>query len=159
MDYVMDRSNVASWRESILEGGGMFGGVMNQDGSGAIIFLVRWLLTQILSQDESILHQYERFVITRADHYYLCEHKFTDLDLRENTIHVPKGEGYLGYTDRHLVVSRDNILDALDILPTLLREPRIMISHPFLFCKLRSRTGLLYCNPEMVFRGSGNIRV
>jgi hypothetical protein len=35
---------------------------------------------------------------------------------------IPQGEAYGGYTDRHLIVSRDNILDALDIFPTLFQQ-------------------------------------
>jgi hypothetical protein len=36
---------------------------------------------------------------------------------------VPDGEDYGGITDRHLVVSREQVLQALDILPPVLQDP------------------------------------
>ena len=86
--------------------------------------MVRWFLNERLLAD-GILEQYDRFVITRSDHYYECKHKFADLDLTNNKMYVPEGEDYGGYTDRHLVVSRENIYEALDIFPEILRRPYI----------------------------------
>jgi hypothetical protein len=102
---------------------GLLGGVKGYPGSGAIIFMIRWFLSQQLLTYPDILNQYERFVITRADHYYQCPHEYHSLDLSDNTMWVPQGEDWGGYTDRHLIVSRSNVLDALDIFPTLLGRP------------------------------------
>ena len=124
-----------SWRSTHLpyftkKRTGLLGGVKGYYGSGAIIFMIRWFLSQRLveqslhpnSDDVTILNQYERFVLTRADHYYQCPHDYQTLDLSNNTMWIPQGEAYGGYTDRHLIVSRDNILDALDIFPTLFQQ-------------------------------------
>jgi len=128
-------SKSQSWREMHLpyftkKRTGLLGGVKGYYGSGAIIFMIRWFLSQRLveqslhpnNDDVTILNQYERFVLTRADHYYQCPHDYQTLDLSNNTMWIPQGEAYGGYTDRHLIVSRDNIMDALDIFPTLFRQ-------------------------------------
>ncbi|KAL7450370.1 hypothetical protein ACHAWC_002299 [Mediolabrus comicus] len=125
-------SESQSWRETHLpqftkKRTGLLGGVKGYYGSGAIIFMIRWFLSQRLVEhsrpdDVTILNQYERFVLTRADHYYQCPHDYQTLDLSNNTMWIPQGEAYGGYTDRHLIVSRDNILDALDIFPTLFQQ-------------------------------------
>ena len=127
----VDLINGTGWRQDILprfkrvKSSGVFGGIKGCPGSGAIIFMIRWFLNQRL-QDDNILEQYDRFVITRSDHYYQCPHIFADLDLNNNKMYIPEGEDYGGYTDRHLVVSRENIYEALDIFPELLRRPYIL---------------------------------
>jgi hypothetical protein len=123
----IDLINGTEWRETHLpyftkKRTGLLGGVKGYFGSGAIIFMIRWFLSQHLLHNPDALNQYERFVITRADHYYQCSHEYTNLDLSNNTMWVPQGEAYGGYTDRHLIVSRSNILDALDIFPTLFQQ-------------------------------------
>ena len=127
----VDLINGTAWRKDLLprfieaKSSGILGGIKGCQGSGAIIFMVRWFLNERLLAD-GILEQYDRFVITRSDHYYECKHKFADLDLTNNKMYVPEGEDYGGYTDRHLVVSRENIYEALDIFPEILRRPYIV---------------------------------
>mmetsp|Transcript_10389 Transcript_10389/g.14682 ORF Transcript_10389/g.14682 Transcript_10389/m.14682 type:complete len:286 (-) Transcript_10389:309-1166(-) len=123
----IDLINGTSWRETHLpfvnEDTGQFGGVKGYVGSGAINFMIRWFLSQHILQNPDILNKYERFVVTRADHYYQCQHEYKNLDLANNTVWIPQiGEDYGGFTDRHMIVSRANILDALDIFPTLLHQ-------------------------------------
>ena len=123
----IDLINGTSWRETHLpyfvrKRTGLLGGVKGHIGSGAIIFMLRWFLSQHLLENPDVLNQYERFAITRSDHYYQCRHQYKDLDLSNNTVWVPQGEDYGGVTDRHLIVSRANILDTLDIFPSLLRQ-------------------------------------
>ncbi|KAL7542873.1 hypothetical protein ACHAXR_012164 [Thalassiosira sp. AJA248-18] len=100
----------------------LFGGIRGHDGSGIIIFMMRFFLMQHIIAS-GILDLYDSFVVTRTDHYYLCPHLITTCNLRDNTIWVPEGEEYGGYTDRHLVVGKDNLLDALDIIRPLITKP------------------------------------
>jgi hypothetical protein len=65
---------------------------------------------------ERILEQYDRFVLTRSDHFYLCPSDFQHLDL-DNFLWLPSEE----FTDRHLVVGKRHILAALNVLPPLLQ--------------------------------------
>lgn len=123
----IDLINGTAWRETHLpyftkKRTGLLGGIKGYIGSGAIIFMIRWFLSRHLIDNPDVLNQYERFVITRADHYYQCPHEYTNLDLSNNTMWIPQGEAYGGYTDRHLIVSRSNILDALDIFPSLFQQ-------------------------------------
>lgn len=123
----IDLINGTEWRETHLpwftqKRTGLLGGVEGYFGSGAIIFMIRWFLSQHLLENPDVLNRYERFLITRADHYYQCSHEYTNLDLSNSTLWVPQGEAYGGYTDRHLIVSRSNVLDALDIFPTLFQQ-------------------------------------
>lgn len=121
-------NGTTTWRQTHLpyftkKRAGLLGGVANHEGSGAIIFMIRWFLAQRLITNPNILNQYERFVLTRADHYYQCQHSYQYLDLSNDTMWIPgQGENYGGFTDRHLIVSRNNILDALDIFPTLFQQ-------------------------------------
>jgi hypothetical protein len=107
------------WRVNVLPYdnglGGVFSGLPGSKGSGVIIFMLRWFLSQILVK-ERILEQYDRFVLTRSDHFYLCPADFQDLDL-DNYVWLPSTD----FTDRHLVVGRKHILAALNILPPILQ--------------------------------------
>lgn len=102
---------------------GLFGGFYGLRGSGALVFYFRWLLVQHI-KELGLEKKYTRFVITRADQYYMCqEDVITGKPLSDKTIWVPQGEQYDGYTDRHMVVSGSDVLDSLDILPTLMSHP------------------------------------
>mmetsp|Transcript_27030 Transcript_27030/g.57925 ORF Transcript_27030/g.57925 Transcript_27030/m.57925 type:complete len:495 (+) Transcript_27030:108-1592(+) len=100
----------------------LFGGIRGHDGSGIIMAMMRWFLSQHITAS-GVLDIYDSFVVTRTDHYYLCPHLFSMCNTTNNTIWVPEGEEYGGYTDRHLVVSKENLLDALDIISPLITTP------------------------------------
>jgi hypothetical protein len=121
-----DIPNNNNWRRYVLpyipNRTGLLGGVDSLKGSGAIIFMARWFLLQQLANNNSqILQKYNRFVITRADHYYKCAHDLSALDSRY--LWIPEGEDYGGISDRHLVVSRDFVVPALELLAPLLQNP------------------------------------
>jgi hypothetical protein len=65
---------------------------------------------------------YDRFVVTRSDHYYKCQHDLRDL-VPANHIYVPNGEDWKGLCDRHFVASAEHVYAALNILPPLIRNP------------------------------------
>ena len=62
------------------------------DRFGVIVFMLRyWLMTR--TRDEIMpLSQYDTVVVTRPNNMYLCQHKFTDLNLQNYTIWVSTGE-------------------------------------------------------------------
>jgi len=132
-----------------LTGDNIFGGVKGYLGSGAIIFMFRWFLTQKLKEN-NLVNQYDRFVITRADHYYKCPFDLQQLD--SSKIWSPQGnENYGGLTDRYLVVPAKDVLIALDILPHLLSN--------YDDYKSCVRDNSFLCNPEALiaqrFRSGG----
>jgi hypothetical protein len=118
--------NTDSWREPLFDiykngNGGLntiLGGIGNIPGHGAIIFSFRYFLSQQL---EKLLSQYDRFVVTRPDHFYLCQHDLRTLN--PEYVWVPRGEDFQGITDRHVIASRHDILDVLNILPPVVKKP------------------------------------
>jgi hypothetical protein len=129
----VDSINGSDWRQHILpqanDKWGTWGGVGDKPGSGAVIFMIRWYVANFLVE-ENLLEKYDRFVLTRSDHYYGCAH---DLSLLDNQyMWIPWGEDYkFGVTDRHLVCNRDQILKALDIYPPIVRHPEKYASPQF----------------------------
>lgn len=90
-------------------------------GSGAIIFLLRVLVQEKIKQ-LGLIEKYDRFVLTRSDHYYGCIHNLHDLD--NNFMWIPNGEDYYGITDRYLICNSSHILKALNILPPVVLNPQ-----------------------------------
>lgn len=114
-----------NWRHLLNLDGIWLGGVDDKHGrtrgSGAILLFFRWLLKQKLVES-GILDQYDRFIVTRSDYIYLTPH--FPLHLMDPTkIWIPDGEDYGGYTDRHIVVSRADVLHALSVADPILRNP------------------------------------
>lgn len=108
IDEIAKKTNMNSidWRKSLLN---FF---KFASWSTAIIFSFRYFVKELIEENE-LLDKYDQFIITRSDHYYAFEHPTLD----DNHIWVPKGEDYGGITDRHLVISKSNIMDTLEIIP------------------------------------------
>lgn len=129
----VDQINGSAWRPFILPDAndlwGTWGGVAGKAGSGAIIFMARWYVAKFLVEN-NLLGQYDRFVLTRSDHYYGCDH---DLSLLDNEyMWLPRGEDYTwGITDRHLICNKGQILKALDIYPSIVKHPERYVSPQF----------------------------
>ena len=73
-------------------------------------------------KDYNLLDKYQRFMVTRTDHFYLCDHDCTEL--RNSYIWLPRGSDFLGLCDRHIVCSNQHIMKVLNILPPLVRTPK-----------------------------------
>jgi len=106
------------WREFLKIKDQFLGGIKDPEnehpGSAAILLFFRWFLRKNL---ETIWH-YDRFIITRSDFIYQVPHapmKYLD----PKYIWIPDCEGYRGYTDRHAVLSKENIHMYLGILDSL----------------------------------------
>ncbi len=115
------------WRERVFgqvnatrQGNILLGAAHNVSGSGALVFMFRFYLSQKLVE-HNLLAIYNRFVVTRSDHYYLCAHDLSELS--NDYLWVPSGSDHFGICDRHFIASNETILPALDILPPLVRNP------------------------------------
>jgi hypothetical protein len=121
-----DLINGTAWRDELLPiydtapTNMLLGPVSGHPGSGAIIFMLRWFLSQRI-QELNLHKKYDRFIVTRNDHYYVCRHDVAVLDKR--FVWIPRGQNWGGIMDRHLVCSNKHVLAALDILPPLLQHP------------------------------------
>lgn len=129
IDLIQD----STWRAMILgsyhNDRGGFGGVKGHIGSGAVIFMSRWFAAHHIQQ-LNLTTTYDRFIVTRSDHYYACLHDLRELDNRY--MWVPKGEDYEnGITDRHLICNSGQILPALDIYPPIVQHPDKYVDYQF----------------------------
>lgn len=103
------------WTKFMSFGGKLFGGVheANQSGSDGIALFYRWFLLKNLI-DRNILDMYDRFVITRGDFLFKIAHPSMTL-LDPQYVWFPNGEQYGGYNSRHVVLSKENIVQYLNI--------------------------------------------
>jgi hypothetical protein len=113
------------WRRLLQLDGITLGGVHDENGrtrgSGSILLFFRWLLKQQL-KNNGIDQKYDRFIITRSDYIYPVPH-FPLRLMDPDHIWIPDGEDYGGYTDRHIVVSRKDVLSVLSVADPILRNP------------------------------------
>ncbi len=112
------------WRTLLSIQDNWLGGVIESNakraGSGAILLFFRWLLVKHLL-NEGILDRYDRFIITRSDFIWPLPHPPLDI-LTEQHIWIPDGESYGGITDRHAVLSKQNIIDYLSVTDLILKD-------------------------------------
>ena len=106
------------WREFLKVKDQFLGGIKDKHnqhpGSAGILIFFRWFLMKNL-KDSDLINKYDRFVITRSDFLYQLPHPKINL-LNKDNIWIPDGEGYKGYTDRHVILSKKNINSYLNIL-------------------------------------------
>lgn len=113
------------WRSLLRVRGIWLGGVRSADpqpSHSAQLFFCRWLLLHGLQQD-GILDRYDRLVVTRSDFVWLSPHPPLSI-LDRGSLWIPDGESYGGFTDRHLVVSREDAAAALSWINDILLRPR-----------------------------------
>jgi len=110
--------NPLHWREFLKIPDQFMGGIKDSKnqhpGSAGILVFFRWFLLKNLIEHD-LINKYDRFIITRSDFIYNLPHPKVEL-MDENSIWVPNSEHYGGYTDRHVVLSKNNIEKYLNIL-------------------------------------------
>jgi len=117
----VDLINGTWWRSLIdynrpKDAPSIFGGVKGEPGSGAIIFMLRWFLQNHIRQ-EHLTEIYSHFMITRSDHFYQCQQNVSAIAVGTRRVWIPSGGHNGGLTDRHLVVGRHDVLNAIDVYP------------------------------------------
>jgi len=134
IQLIMEQTNIQTfdWKTTLVHDktSGLWGGIRVDNrtlpGSGAIIFILRFFVIQLINE-HNLLEKYDRFIVSRSDHYYM----FTDhLNYDNELIWIPKGEDYGGITDRHIVCSNKHIIDMLNIIPWILRNNEIVRGNP-----------------------------
>jgi hypothetical protein len=108
------------WREFLKLGNTLFGGVTpNNKTSGAcgiLIYFRHYLMRKLL--ENNLIDLYDRFIITRSDFMYNLPHPKLEL-LNPEYIWIPDNEYYGGYTDRHVILSKTNIISYLNIFENM----------------------------------------
>jgi hypothetical protein len=106
------------WREFLKVKKQFLGGIKDSDnqhpGSAGILIFFRWFLLKNLI-DNDLINKYDRFVITRSDFIYQLPHPKVEF-MNENCMWIPDCEHYRGYTDRHVILCKNNIESYLNIL-------------------------------------------
>ena len=95
----------------------LWGPYQGLKGSGMIICAFRQRLHEKLSELPVV---YERYVLTRADQYYVSNELPR---VKPGRIYIPKGEEYGGVTDRFSVADRETFLRSLQIIPYIIQNP------------------------------------
>ena len=128
IDYAQQCENSLDrdWRQLFGIHGIFLGGLHHKGqrtrGSGGILLFFRWFLKYCLRNEPGVMDYYDRFVVTRSDYYYPVPH-YPIAKLAGDNIWIPNGEDYGGYTDRHIIADRLNILKTLSVLDPVLKEP------------------------------------
>ena len=116
-DNIITYKKPLHWREFLKVKIQFMGGIKDNEnqhpGSAGILIYFRWFLLKNLI-DNDLLNKYDRFIITRSDFIYQLPHPKIEL-MNENCIWIPDCEHYNGYTDRHAVLSKNNIENYLNI--------------------------------------------
>jgi len=106
------------WREFLKIKNQFLGGIHDANnqhlGSAGILIFFRWFLLKNLLEKNTI-NAYDRFIITRSDFMYQLPHPKMEL-MNKDFIWIPDGQQYGGFTDRHVVLSKKNIVQYLNIL-------------------------------------------
>ncbi|MBT7600015.1 MAG: hypothetical protein HN560_02960 [Anaerolineae bacterium] len=125
-DFIQNAKGIKNnWRKLLEIKDQWLGGIKGSEehpGSAGILLFFRLFLKESIVK-HGILEQYDRFIITRSDFFYQVPHvplKF----LPPEYIWIPDGEDYGGYTDRHIIVDRNNLLDVLSISDRVITEPQ-----------------------------------
>jgi hypothetical protein len=109
------------WREFLKIKDQFLGGIKDENnqhhGSAGILIFFRWFLLKNII-DNDLINKYDRFIITRSDFLYRLPHPKVEL-MNEKYIWIPDCEHYGGYTDRHVVLSKNNIESYLNIFNNL----------------------------------------
>lgn len=122
-DNLVSQENVITykkplyWREFLKVKNQFLGGIKDSHnqhlGSAGILIFFRWFLLKNLI-DNDLINKYDRFIITRSDFIYQLPHPKVEY-MNDNYIWIPNGEHYGGYTDRHVVLCKNNIETYLNI--------------------------------------------
>lgn len=106
------------WRAFLKIKGQFLGGIKDDynehPGSSGIFIFIRWFLLKNLI-DNDLINKYDRFIVTKGDFIYQLPHPKLE-HMNENCIWIPNCEHYGGYTDKHAVLSKNNIESYLNIL-------------------------------------------
>ena len=105
---------------------GLWGGIHDYPGSGAIIFSFRYLLKLKLLELQ-LTDKYDFFIVTRSDHSYSNFHEIEQINKYDH-IHIPHGEDWFGITDRHSIVPSKFIIPFLSIIEYI---NDVFVKHPY----------------------------
>jgi len=114
----------SNWRKVLEIKDQWLGGIKGPEehpGSAGILLFFRYFLKESILQN-NIMDKYDRFIITRSDFIHKIPHIPLSL-LDPKYIWIPYGEDYGGYTDRHIVVHKKDLIPVLSISDKIVTQP------------------------------------
>jgi hypothetical protein len=90
--------------------------------SAPISMFSRWAVKQMLFRYD-LHHKYDRFVITRNDHYYACDDDYRPLN-HSDSIYIVSGSDAKGFNDRHWICPRSYIFQCLSLADNIIQNPQ-----------------------------------
>ncbi len=121
-DHQYKVPNSTHWKTILSVGDQFMGGVKGKGahkGSAGILLFMRWWLQQQL---KSVIDQYDWFIVTRSDYYYLHPHPNYIFNDTSGTIWIVEGEDWGGVTDRHAVLPRIHVNTWLEFVDSLMKD-------------------------------------
>jgi hypothetical protein len=112
-----------NWRKLLEVKDQWLGGVKGEGehpGSAGIGLFFRWFLKESII-NHNVLDKYDRFVVTRSDFVHKIPHVPMKY-LHPDHIWIPYGEDYGGYTDRHIISHRRDIINILSITDAIISD-------------------------------------
>jgi hypothetical protein len=139
------------WKEFLKLGNNLFGGVISNDESsknnngacGILIYFRHFLMKKII--ENNLIDLYDRFIITRSDFMYNLPHPKLEL-LNPEYIWIPDDEHFGGYTDRHVILSKSNIISYLNIFENIVIKSNTYYNKLNIFLKLGNIEELIKFN-------------
>ena len=95
-----------TWRKLLDFPENWLSGLNNTNGSCSLHYFYKWWIWHNIQ--DKIIHEYDWFVISRSDQYYMYDHLITK-NLDPNKIYIPVGDDWGGLHDRHMIVHKNHI--------------------------------------------------
>ena len=94
-------------------------------GPGAAALAYKHLILEYVLRLE-LVHRYDWFIITHADHLHLCPLGPTSL-LDSSKVYIPEGERFGGYSDRLMYVPARYIIQVLNVTSAFFGEWQLVL--------------------------------
>jgi hypothetical protein len=126
----IDKTTGSSWRGLCQLKSNFLGFAENCQGNGgsAGVLLAYRHIVKLKIQQLRLHEVYDFFVYLRADYLWLCS-PLPVFALKHDTIYIPKGEGWGGYTDRYSVIPSNLALEFFNITTNIIVEWRELLHH------------------------------
>ena len=127
--HCLTRQEKNNWQKLYQIKDQFLGGIIGsgQPGSGGIMLAFRWLVQRKIVE-LNLADKYDYMILSRSDQLHICDHpplNFTE----KNFVHLPFGEEYNGWADRHIFAQTREFMRAINITQSLVCDTDRWISH------------------------------
>lgn len=128
IDYAAEFDRISggmNWRSSTCIPGAWLQGLNDNKKYGGNVHALykRFVLREMI---KDVIDDYDWFVVTRPDLMWLGHHPPVE-KMHPDAIHIPDGEDWGGFNDRHMVCSRRTVMRSICPLDTLFRDADLLV--------------------------------